>query len=61
LVSFDDDDIAVYLEPKLTTAGFPYREMGAIAVRVLLKEIAARDEYLVPMPIRVRGSIAGSD
>lgn len=59
VVSFDDDDIAVYLEPKLTTAAFPYREMGALAVRVLLQREPPQDEYLVPMPLRIRGSISG--
>jgi len=57
VVSFDDDDIAVYLEPKLTTAGFPYREMGALAVRVLLSKVTPQQEYLVPMPLLVRQSV----
>lgn len=57
IVSFDDDDIAVYLDPTLTTAAFPYQEMGALAVRLLLAENPERKEYLVDMPIRVRGSV----
>lgn len=57
IVSFDDDDIAVYLEPQLTTAAFPYEEMGRTAVRALLQKEPARREYLVDMPIRVRGSV----
>jgi LacI family transcriptional regulator len=61
IVSFDDDDIAVYLEPKLSTAGFPYQEMGALAVRLLLDPPPVpQAEYLVPMPIRVRGSVANA-
>jgi LacI family transcriptional regulator len=61
IVSFDDDDIAVYLEPKLTTAGFPYQEMGALAVRALLQEAPMQQEYLVPMRIQIRGSVRTSD
>ncbi len=57
IVSFDDDDIAVYLEPKLTTAAFPYEEMGRTAVRALLQNEPLQLEYLVDMPIRVRGSV----
>jgi LacI family transcriptional regulator len=58
IVSFDDDDIAVYLEPPLTTVAFPYEEMGATAVRLLLGGEALQSEYLVDMPIRRRGSVA---
>jgi LacI family transcriptional regulator len=57
IVSFDDDDIAVYLEPKLTTAAFPYEQMGEMAVRVILEGGTPQPEYLVEMPIRVRGSV----
>lgn len=57
VVSFDDDDIAVYLEPKLTTVAFPYEDMGALAVRLLLGDEPKLPEYLVKMPIRIRGSV----
>ena len=57
IVSFDDDDIAVYLEPKLTTAAFPYEQMGETAVRVILGDVPPQPEYPVEMPIRVRGSV----
>jgi len=58
VVSFDDDDIALYLEPTLTTAALPYEEMGALAVRLLLDPDLAAGEHLVEMPIRVRGSVS---
>lgn len=58
VVSFDDDDIALYLEPTLTTAALPYEEMGALAVRTLLDPDLTVGEQLVPMPIRVRGSVS---
>lgn len=58
IVSFDDDDIALYLEPTLTTAALPYEAMGALAVRLLLQPDLMPAEHLVPMPVRVRGSVS---
>jgi LacI family transcriptional regulator len=57
VVSFDDDDIAVYLHPMLTTAAAPFEEMGALAVRLLLDDDREPGEHLVPMPTRVRDSV----
>lgn len=57
VVSFDDDDIAVYLDPMLTTAAAPFDEMGALAVQLLLDEARTPGEHLVPMPLRIRGSV----
>ena len=57
VVSFDDDDIAVYLNPMLTTAATPFEEMGALAVRLLLDEERPQGEHLVHRPLRVRGSV----
>ena len=55
VVSFDDDEIAAYLRPGLTTARIPYEEMGRQAVRLLLD---GGDSCLVPMPIIERDSVA---
>lgn len=62
VVSFDDDELAIALHPGLTTVAVPQREMGALAVRLLLDR-PEQGEHLVHMPIRVRGSIrpAGDD
>ncbi|MBT2498353.1 LacI family DNA-binding transcriptional regulator [Agromyces sp. ISL-38] len=57
VVSFDDDDIAVYLHPMLTTAAAPFEDMGALAVRILLDNNHRPGEHLVPMPLRVRDSV----
>lgn len=57
VASFDDDEIALYLSPQLTTAALPYEEMGRLAVRLLLGDEEPTGEYLVEMPIRTRGSI----
>jgi LacI family transcriptional regulator len=56
IVSFDDDVIASYLRPGLTTIGLPHEEMGREAVRLLIED-ATTGETLVPMPLVTRGSI----
>jgi LacI family transcriptional regulator len=57
LVSFDDDVIASYLEPGLTTAAIPYEEMGRQAMEMLLAPERTTEQRLVDMPIRVRESV----
>ncbi len=57
IISFDDDDIAVYLDPMLTTATAPFETMGARAVQPLLDSDHIQGEHLVSMPLRVRGSV----
>lgn len=56
VVSFDDDAIAAWLRPGLSTAALPHEEMGRRAVELLLAGPAA-GPCLVPMPLRRRGSI----
>lgn len=58
VASFDDDEIAHYLRPGLTTAGIPYREMGRRAMTMLLEEEAPESPVLLQMPIQRRGSVA---
>lgn len=55
VVSFDDDEIASYLRPGLTTAQIPYEEMGRQAVDLLLG--GGEGRRLVQMPIIIRGSV----
>jgi LacI family transcriptional regulator len=57
LVSFDDDVIATWLRPGLSTAALPHEQMGRRAVELLLDGGEA-DQCVVPMPIRRRGSLA---
>ncbi|MFT3832447.1 MAG: LacI family DNA-binding transcriptional regulator [Micropruina sp.] len=57
VISFDDDDIAVYLDPPLTTAAIPFEAMGAQAVQLLLQRDRVHGQQLVDMPIRVRNSV----
>lgn len=56
IVSFDNDEIAAYLRPGLTTIALPHEEMGRQSVRLLL-EGHEETEVLVPMPIVLRGSL----
>jgi LacI family transcriptional regulator len=56
IVSFDNDEIASYLRPGLTTVGLPHEDMGRIAVELVLSG-ATGAEHLVPMPIVRRGSL----
>jgi LacI family transcriptional regulator len=58
IASFDDDEIAAYLRPALTTARLPYEEMGRRAMELLIDPDAPGGEQLVEMPVQVRGSIA---
>jgi LacI family transcriptional regulator len=55
VIGFDDDEIAGYMRPGLTTVALPYEEMGEAAVRMLL---SGQDRtLLVAMPLVVRGSL----
>ena len=56
IASFDDDVIASYLRPGLTTAAIPYEEMGRRAMEMLLSD-AEPEHLLVHMPLRVRESV----
>jgi LacI family transcriptional regulator len=56
IMSFDDDILASYLRPGLTTIGLPHDEMGREAVRQLLSQDDAK-EIRVPMPVVHRASI----
>lgn len=56
LVSFDNDELASYLRPGLTTIALPHEEMGRTAVELLLHPQGSAGATL-PMPIIWRGSI----
>lgn len=57
VVSFDDDPLAAWLRPGLTTAALPHEQMGRRAVELLLDGDAA-ERTLVPMALRHRRSVA---
>jgi LacI family transcriptional regulator len=57
VVSFDDDPIAAWLRPGLSTIALPHGPMGRRAVELLL-DGKATGPTVVPMTMRRRGSIA---
>lgn len=57
IVSFDNDELAAYLRPGLTTVALPHEDMGRRAVDALLSA-GEEGEILVPMPLVTRQSIA---
>lgn len=57
VISFDNDPIAQYLAPELTTIALPYDAMGQLAVQLLMDPDSEHREYLVPMPVFHRGSL----
>ncbi len=56
VVSFDNDELAAYLRPGLTTVALPHEEMGREAVRLLLSGAPAA-EHLIEMPVIHRHSL----
>lgn len=57
VVSFDDDELASYVHPALTTVRIPYREMGRIAVELLLSGRTHEGVQHLPMPVLKRESV----
>ena len=58
IVSFDDEEIAGYLRPQLTTARIPYEEMGREAMGMLLNPAGDRSSLRrVAMPVQYRESV----
>jgi LacI family transcriptional regulator len=60
IVSFDNDEVAAYLRPGLTTIALPHEQMGREAVRVLLSD-EDDVETRVPMPVVMRESLRGAE
>lgn len=58
VVSFDDDPVASWLRPGLTTAALPHEAMGRLAVELLLSGPGEAGPRLVPMPLITRSSVA---
>ena len=72
IMSFDDEQLAGYLRPQVTTMRLPYLEMGRAGMALLVKmlrsddaarsagaaeETAAPEQLLIPMPLIERGSV----
>ena len=57
VVSFDDSDIASWLQPQLSSVAIPHFELGRRAVEILLSQNRSTDIQRVPMPLRERASV----
>ncbi|MGD6741623.1 LacI family DNA-binding transcriptional regulator [Streptomyces sp. BH106] len=58
IVSFDDQDIAGWLRPALTTVALPHNELGRRAIELILADDPLdATVHRVPMPLRERGSV----
>jgi LacI family transcriptional regulator len=59
VVSFDDSDLAVWLQPALSSVALPHRVLATTAVDLLLGEgLPDGAEHRVAMPLRLRESVA---
>jgi LacI family transcriptional regulator len=65
VVSFDDDALASWVRPQLTTVALPHYELGRAAIQVLLDLLQGGERFLdgqpqvhrIPMPLRDRESV----
>src|SRR5258708_19832638 len=58
VIAFDDQDLASWLRPKLTTVALPHYEIGRLAVELLLTDRMESVVHRVAMPLRLRESVA---
>ncbi|MFP5416015.1 MAG: LacI family DNA-binding transcriptional regulator [Actinomycetes bacterium] len=56
VISFDDEEVAAYHRPGLTTARLPYEEMARVGIDMLLG-VRPPGHVLVPMPLIRRKSL----
>jgi LacI family transcriptional regulator len=63
VVSFDDDVLASWVKPQLTTVALPHYELGRAAIELLLDRKQAQSDdghphiQRIPMPLRERESV----
>ena len=62
VVSFDDDLMASWVRPKLTTVALPHYELGRVAISLLLADRQTVPNgnspiHRIPMPLRRRDSV----
>jgi LacI family transcriptional regulator len=58
VISFDNSDLARWLDPGLSSIGLAHFDIGRRAVELLLDDAPAPGTHKVAMPINARGSIA---
>ena len=59
VVSFDDSDLASWLQPQLTSLAIPHFEMGRQAVELLMTPQRPAIVHRIPMPLHARDSVGG--
>ncbi|MGC9220464.1 MAG: LacI family DNA-binding transcriptional regulator [Solirubrobacteraceae bacterium] len=66
VISFDDDPLASWIRPRLTTVALPHYELGAAAVQLLMGQLEGQPPEpadalakKITMPLRVRESVRG--
>jgi LacI family transcriptional regulator, galactose operon repressor len=63
VVSFDDDVLASWMRPQLTTVALPHYELGRAAIEILLgvdqpsRSDGSSSIHRLPMPLRARASV----
>ena len=60
VVSFDDDPLASWVRPQLTTVAIPHYELGRRSIELLLdadQPSVPREPERLPMPLRTRDSV----
>lgn len=57
IVSFDDSDLASWLQPALSSIALPHEAMGRKAVELLMRPRAKKGIHLLPMHLQSRDSI----
>jgi LacI family transcriptional regulator len=58
VISFDDSEMAAWLRPQLTSISLPHYQLGWQAIGRLLGEATDPQVHRLPMPVRVRQSVA---
>jgi LacI family transcriptional regulator len=57
VISFDDSDLAGWLDPGLTSIAIPHFELGRQAVELLMNRKETHGVHRIPMDLRARASI----
>ncbi len=57
VISFDNSDLARWLDPGLSSIALPHFDIGRRAVELLLDDRAASGTHAVPMPLAARHSV----
>ena len=54
VISFDGSDMATWLRPRVTSLGLPFREMGTLAVEILMSPTRRRSTGISRLPLTLQ-------